>query len=119
MLVAEDLRFAKWFKDRPLIYPILCKAVGFSILFLVFDVVEEVLVGVFKGKTIGERVPTIGGGTPSEVFFVGIILAVALIPFFAFREVGRAIGERKLHSLIFTGGPRAAEFQSEMRQGGC
>jgi hypothetical protein len=118
MLVAEDLHFADWFKDRPLIYPILCKAVAFSILFLVFDVVEEVIVGVFKGKTIGESIPVIGGGSPSGVFFVGIILAVALIPFFAFREVGRAIGERALHSLMFTGGPQAAAFQSRMRQGG-
>src|ERR1700682_1177358 len=54
MLVAEDLHFADWFKDKPLIYPILCKAVAFSILFLGFDVVEEVLVGVFKGKTIAQ-----------------------------------------------------------------
>ena len=117
MLVAEDLHFADWFKDRPLIYPILCKAVAFSILFLVFDVAEEVIVGVFKGKTIAESIPSIGGGTPSGVFFVGIILAVALIPFFAFREVGRAIGERELHSLMFTSGPKAAAFQLGMRQG--
>jgi len=71
-----------------------------------------------EGKTIGESVPTIGGGTPSGVFFVGIILAVALIPFFAFREVGRAIGERALHSLMFTGGPKAAAFRSGMAQRG-
>jgi fumarate reductase subunit C len=116
MLIAEDLHFADWFKDRPLIYPILCKAVAFSILFLVFDVVEEVLVGIFKGKTIGESIPSIGGGSLSGVFFVGIILAVALIPFFAFREVGRAIGERALHSLMFTGGPQGAAFPSGMRR---
>jgi hypothetical protein len=103
MLVAEDLNFADWFKDRPLVYPILCKAVAFSALFLVFDVVEEVLVGIFKGKTIAESIPSIGGGSPSGVFFVGIILAIALIPFFAFREIGRALGERELHSLLFTG----------------
>ena len=118
MLVAEDLHFADWFKDRPLIYPILCRAIAFSTLFLVFDVVEEVVVGVFKGKTIGESIPSIGGGSPSGVFFVGIILAVALIPFFAFRAVGRAIGERELHSLMFTGGPKAAAFRSGMRHGG-
>jgi uncharacterized membrane protein YobD (UPF0266 family) len=100
MLVAEDLHFADWFKDRPLVYPILCKAVAFSILFLVFDVVEEVLVGLFRGKTIAESIPSIGGGSPSGVIFVGIILAVALIPFFTFREVGRAIGERELHALL-------------------
>ena len=117
MLVAEDLHFADWFKDRPLIYPILCKAVAFSILFLVFDVVEEVLVGVFKGMTIAQSIPSIGGGTLSGVFFVGIILAVALIPFFAFREIGRVIGERELHSLMFTDGAKA-ELQSRMRQGG-
>src|ERR1700730_13106304 len=118
MLVAEDLHFADWFKDGPLIYPILCKAVAFSVLFLVFAVIEEVVIGGFKGKTISESIPSIGGGSPSGVFFVGIILAVALIPFFAFREIGRAIGERALHSLMFTGGPKAAAFQSGMRQGG-
>jgi hypothetical protein len=111
MLVAQDLRFADWIKDRPLVYPILCKAAAFSILFIVFDVVEEVLVGVFRGKTIGESIPTIGGGTPSGVFFVGIILAIALIPFFAFREIGRVIGERALHALMFTGGPEAGAFR--------
>jgi hypothetical protein len=68
MLVAEDLHFADWFKNRPLIYPILCKAVAFSVLFLVFDVVEEVLVGIFKGKTIGESIPSIGAEARAEYF---------------------------------------------------
>ena len=117
MLIAEDFHFADWFKDKPLIYPIFCKAIAFSILFLVVDVVEEVVVGIFKGKTIGESIPSIGGGSLSGVFFVGIILSVALIPFFAFREIGRVIGERELHSLMFTDGAKAA-FQSGMRQEG-
>jgi len=117
MLVAEDLHFADWFKDRPLLCPILCKAVAFSILFLVFDVVEEAVVGVFKGLTIGQSIPTIGGGSASGVIFVAIILAVALTPFFAFREIGRVLGERELHGLVFTEGAKAA-FQSRMRGAG-
>ena len=117
MLIAEDLHFADWLKDRPLIYPILCKAVAFSILFLVVDVVEEVVVGVFKGMTIGQSIPDIGGGSLSGVIFVGIILSVALTPFFAFREIGRVLGERELHSLVFTEGAKAA-FRSRMRNGG-
>ncbi len=116
MLVAEDLQFAEWVKERPLIYPILCKAVAFSILFIVFDVVEEVLVGLFKGRTIGASIPSIGGGTPSGVFFVGIILAVALIPFFAFREIGRVIGERELHALLFRTGGGLGSRQSRPQQ---
>ena len=117
MLVAEDLNFADWFKDRPLVYPILCKAILFSALFLVSDVVEEVLVGIFRGKTITESIPSIGGGSPSGVFFVGIILAIALIPFFAFTEIGRALGARELHTLLFTDRAKGAAFHSGVRSG--
>ena len=102
MLVADELHFANWFRNSPLVYPILCKSVAFTILFLVFDIVEEVLVGVFKGKTIAESFPNIGGGSPIGIFFMTVIIAVLLIPFFAFREIGQVIGERELHSLIFT-----------------
>jgi hypothetical protein len=116
MLVAEDLHFADWFKDRPLISPILCKAVAFSILFLVADVVEEVVVGLFKGRTIAQSIPDIGGGGLSGVIFVAIILAVALTPFFAFREIGRVLGERTLHAVLFTEGATAV-FQSGERKG--
>ena len=108
MLIAEDLHYAEWFEGRPLIYRILCKAVAFSILFLIFDVVEEVVVGVVKGKTIGQSIPDIGGGSLSGVIFVAIILSVALIPFFAFREISLVLGQRTMHSLIFVEGAAAA-----------
>ena len=54
-----------------------------------------------KAKSAPLLQPTIGGGSPSDVLFVGIILSIALIPFFAFREIGRVIGERELHALLF------------------
>ena len=102
MLVAEDLHFANWFKNSPLVYPILFKSVAFTILFLIFDIVEEVVVGLFKGRTIAESFPDIGGGGARGMFFMFIIISVLLVPFFAFRELGQVIGERELHSLILT-----------------
>lgn len=86
MLVAEDLHFGENFKDRPLVYPILYKAVLFAILFICFDLVEEVLLGLARGKTFAQSIPDIGGGSPSGVFFVAVILSIGLIPFFAFRR---------------------------------
>ena len=118
MLVAEDLHFGENLKDRALVYPILYKAVLFAILFICFDMVEEVLVGLARGKTFAQSIPKIGGGSPSGVFFVAIILSVGLIPFFAFREISRVIGKSELHSLIFRDGARAA-FQSRMLPGGA
>ena len=45
--------------------------------------------------------------------FVGIIPSAALIPFFAFREIGRVNGERGSHSLIFTDGAKLLHFSLE------
>ena len=108
MLVAEDLNFANrffrnlFFTNGPLVYVIVFKSVAFTILFFVFDIVEEVLVGVFKGKTVAESFPNIGGGSPRGIFFMIVVITVLLSPFFAYREVGKVIGEHELHSLMFT-----------------
>jgi len=101
ILVAEDLRFAEWFRERRPIYAILAKSVAFTMLLLIFDIVEEVVVGKFKGKTIGESFPHIGDGSPRAFLFVIIIFSIALIPFFSYREIGRVFGERELRALFF------------------
>jgi hypothetical protein len=51
ILVADDFHFAEWFKERVPIYSILAKAAAFTILLSIFDIVEEVVVGKFKGKS--------------------------------------------------------------------
>lgn len=108
LLVAEDLGFGARFKDRPLVYPILYKALAFSILFIVFHICESVLGGLWHGKSAVESIPQIGGGTLKGIFCVIGIIFVSLIPFFAFREVGRIIGEDELWGLIFK--RRTTEF---------
>ncbi|WP_020174687.1 hypothetical protein [Methyloferula stellata] len=101
LLVAEDMSFADRFKDRPLIYPILYKALAFSVLFIAFHVAESVLLGLWHGKSAAESVPQIGGGTLKGWLCVVAILFVSLAPFFAFREIGRVIGEDALWDLMF------------------
>jgi hypothetical protein len=108
MLVAEDLHLGERFREGPLVFPILYKSFLFAIVFICFDIVEEVLVGMVKGKTLLTSVPSIGGGTLGGIVSVGTIVTFALIPFFAFREVGRVVGERELHILLFTRGARRA-----------
>ena len=50
ILVAEDFSFAEWFRERRPIYAILVKSIAFTILLLIFDIVEEVVVGKFKAR---------------------------------------------------------------------
>jgi hypothetical protein len=101
MLTAEILHVADNLKEKPLIYPIIFKSVVFSAILISFYIIEEILVGMWHGKTLANSIPAIGGGSLQGILVVGIIMFVVLMPFFALREIGRDIGDDKLHELFF------------------
>jgi hypothetical protein len=100
MLVAEELRIGTRFRKKAPIFPILHKSLLFAIIFICFNMLEKVLIGLWKGKTIGESIPRIGGGSLGEVVTAGLIISVALIPFFAFRELSLVMGRGALAALF-------------------
>ena len=101
MLVAENLRLARWLPRRPLIYRILFEGLLFSLLFICFHVVEKVVTGLVKGRAAAESVPAIGGGGLAGIASVALIMFVMLIPFFAFRNVSRELGRGRLEAMVF------------------
>jgi len=82
--------------------------VAFTALLFAAYVVEEILVGLWHGKSLAESFPVIGGGTIGEWLAAALIMCIALIPFFAFREMTRAIGRPQFYALCFTGRLKAA-----------
>src|SRR5215469_3412353 len=112
MLIGEDLHVGSWLKDKPVLYLSLYKSLVFSVFLIAFYILEEVVVGVFKGRTIAQSFPAIGGGSLQGLLSMGAIVFVALIPFFAFRELGRVIGQRELWSLLLKRGTRVYTLQS-------
>jgi hypothetical protein len=103
MLVAEALHFGERFRDKPLAYPILYKSVAFGLMLVVAYVAEEVLVGLLKGKSLAHSAPELGGGTAAGILAIAVIMCVALIPFFAFKEIRRVYGDAEFDSLVFKG----------------
>ena len=101
MFFAENLHVGENFRNRPLIYPILFKSALFAVILICFHLIEKVIVGALRGKAISESMPAIGSGSLDEMLSVGIIMFVVLIPFFAFREIARIIGEREMRKLLF------------------
>jgi hypothetical protein len=116
MLIGEDLHLGKRFEDKPLIYSIFYKSLVFAVFFIGFHIIEEVVVGVIRGRTIAQSFPAIGGGSLQGILSVGAIVFVALIPFFAFREIGRVIGKSELWFLLISRGKRAYTLQSKPQQ---
>jgi hypothetical protein len=58
-----------------------------------------------------QSMPGLGGGTigglASIATIICVIICVALVPFFAFREVGRVFGDAELRAILFTRGAKA------------
>jgi len=109
MLVAQELHFAEKFKHKPLIYATVFRAAAFALILGCFKVLEEICVGLFHGKSAGESIVGVGGGTLNGILAMTAILAVLLIPFFAFTELRGIIGREKLTGLFFTSGHLPSE----------
>ena len=115
MLIGEDLRVGNWLKNKPILYLSLYKSLLFSVFLIAFHILEEVAIGVFRGRTISQSFPTIGDGGLQGLLSLGAIVFVCLIPFFAFREFGRVIGQHALWSLLLHRSPGVIPPQSRPR----
>jgi hypothetical protein len=107
MLAAEKLRIGTRFRKKAPVFPIFHKSFLFALLFICFNLAEEIIIGLWKGKTIAESIPRIGGGSPAGIITAGLIMTVALIPFFAFRELSRVLGKGALEALFLKAQPNA------------
>ena len=66
MLVADDLRLGEWRGRRPLMYPVLMRSVLFAIVFIVFDIIEKMVIGAVHGKAVAQSIETPGGTAVSS-----------------------------------------------------
>lgn len=112
MLVAEDLNIARGFESRPLVYPVLYKSTVFGIVFLCFSVAEQASLGLWHGKRLADSIPAIGNGSPLGILSLALLIVFALMPYFAFREIDRAIGSGKLRALLLSRRPPSDAAES-------
>jgi len=104
MLVGESLDVLPYFRGRPLVYPILARSCAFAVLLVCAYALEETALGLWRGKSLADSMPAIGGGGLGGLATAVLIMAVALIPYFAFRELGRVLGRERLRALLFRDG---------------
>ena len=100
ILLGRHVRFARIHDGRPLIIPTLYKVVVFSLFTLAFDVLEHVVGGFFHGKDLAGVFQEIISAGRDELLARGLVVLFAFVPFFAFTEIGRVLGEGRLSALF-------------------
>jgi hypothetical protein len=101
MLIGEVFNLADNLKSKPIIYPVIFKSAVFAVLLMGCHALEEIGVRLWHGASLAGSVSDLGGGTGIRIFMIGLIMFVVLMPFFAFSEIGRDLGEHELYRLFF------------------
>ena len=100
MLVGHALRIDEHHAHRPPISWILYNSFVFLALLVVLDLIEEVVAGALHGHSLTESISRIADGSWLEMLATCIILLLILVPYFAYREVDRLLGERSLFRMM-------------------
>jgi hypothetical protein len=101
IMIGEALHLGRRYNQKPLIYPILYNTVVFTIFVGLFTMVEHEVKGLWQGKEFAEGFIDFFGKGSHEILANSLIVFVTFVPFFAFRQLRRVLGEGKLWELFF------------------
>jgi len=101
MLLGNAMNLGERTTTSPLIWPTLHKAFAFLMLLIIMTLIEEAVVGLFHGQSIAASLGELIGPRLQETIASYLIMLLVLIPYFAFRVLGEALGEGRLARMFF------------------
>jgi hypothetical protein len=101
IMIGDVISLGRILEHKPLIYSTLLKTSVFSLFVGVFNIIEHMIKSLWKGEGLtGGYFELLGKGN-HELLAGCLVILVAFIPFFAFRELARVLGEGKIWTLFF------------------
>jgi hypothetical protein len=108
ILIGDFLRFGRALEQKPLILPTLYRTVMFSVWVWLFSLLEATVRGLLHGKGLAAGFEEIANKGRYEFLSWCVVIFVAFIPFFAFKELERVLGKDTLRGLFWRQGTLAA-----------
>jgi hypothetical protein len=101
VMIGNIFGLGRKLEDRPLILPTLYKAFTFSLWVAAFGACEHILEGWLRGEGLTGGVRMLMSQGKYELLARALVMFFAFIPFFAFREMERVLGEGTIRTLFF------------------
>lgn len=111
IMLGDVLHIGQRFYEKPLIWITLYKTVVFSLWTALFGLFEHVLDGLVHGEGLTGGINRLLS-SGDELLARALMVFFAFIPFFAFKELGRLLGENKIFDLYFRRGSMAESDSS-------
>ena len=101
ILIGEAAHLGRKQESKPLFYSIISKAFLYGLLVFAFHIVEEVVKRLIHGKDL---VGAFHDVRLDDLLARSVIIFLTFIPFFAFRELGRVLGQEEFRALFLRAG---------------
>ena len=101
IMIGDLFRVSHGLEQKPLILPALYRTVMFSIWVAIFNVLEATVKGLFHGNGLMGGIDEISSRGWYELLSRCVVILVAFIPFFSFKELERVMGPEKLRGLFW------------------
>lgn len=101
ILIGEAAHLGKKHETKALLYSSVYKAFLFGLLVFAFHILEELVKRLLHGKDIAGAFYEI---RLDDLLARSVIIFCTFIPFFAFRELGRVLGQDKFRAMLLRTG---------------
>jgi hypothetical protein len=101
IMIGGMFHLGRGLEDKPLIYPTLYKTAVFTIFCFVFTLAEHAIKGLVSGHGAAAGIAEYTAQGYEVILANSMVVFVALIPFFAMKELGRLMGREKIGRLFF------------------
>jgi hypothetical protein len=109
ILIGEAAHVGKKHEAKPLLISAVYKAFVYGLLVFAFHIVEEIVKRLIHGKDIAGAFHEI---RLDDLLARSVVIFLTFIPFFAFRELGRVLGQDKFRALVFGTGTAKSDPSS-------
>lgn len=104
IMLGDVLGLARKLEEKPLVLPTLYNTLIFSLWAVVFGLIEHMVTGLVREEGLAGGVHELMQQGAYELLARGLVVFFVFIPFFAFRELERVLGEGKIWTLFFRKG---------------
>jgi hypothetical protein len=91
------------FRNKPLAITTIYRTILFSLLVVLFSVVEHVVGALIHGKKASEGIAELTTTGWQGLLAWYVLIIVAFLPFFTVKEIERVFGEERIREMFFRG----------------
>lgn len=100
VMIGAFLRISRKYEHKPLIFPVLYKAVLFTLWVMLFDIVEAFIRIFINNPVFMEAINELKSHLNNLWLGGALLIFFSFIPFFAFKELIRVLGKEKVRELF-------------------